>query len=166
MEQVIQFLEEYWGVSIAGGVTVGTLVTFIVVQVKAILQSNLLRTQSNTQLNTSSAIVKDIAQKYSALEQRHKELEAKDRYLEQVNMATFKALSYIVVASKLPIEDKLSLQEDFNKLMAVKPAVSEGTAGVVPEAPKAEVTQEVVAQTVETVVKAAGDLLSKYVGAK
>jgi hypothetical protein len=166
MEQVIQFLEEYWGVSIAGGVTVGTLVTFIVVQVKAILQSNLLRTQSSNQLSSSSALVKDIAQKYSALEQRHKELEAKDRYLEQVNMATFKALSYIVIASKLPIEDKLSLQEDFNKLMAVKPAVSEGTAGVVPETTKAEVTQEVVAQTVQTVVQAAGDLLSKYVGAK
>jgi hypothetical protein len=81
-------------------------------------------------------------------------------------MATFKALSYIVIASKLPIEDKLSLQEDFNKLMAVKPAVSEGTAGVVPETTKAEVTQEVVAQTVQTVVQAAGDLLSKYVGAK
>jgi hypothetical protein len=166
MEQVIQFLEEYWGVSIAGGVTVGTLVTFIVVQVKAILQSNLLRTQSSNQLSSSSALVKDIAQKYSALEQRHKELEAKDRYLEQVNMATFKALSYIVIASKLPIEDKLSLQEDFNKLMAVKPVVSEGTAGVVPETTKAEVTQEVVAQTVQTVVQAAGDLLSKYVGAK
>ena len=166
MEQVIQFLEEYWGVSIAGGVTVGTLVTFIVVQIKAILQSNLLRTQSSNQLSSSSALVKDIAQKYSALEQRHKELEAKDRYLEQVNMATFKALSYIVIASKLPIEDKLSLQEDFNKLMAVKPAVSEGTAGVVPETTKTEVTQEVVAQTVQTVVQAAGDLLSKYVGVK
>jgi hypothetical protein len=166
MEQVIQFLEEYWGVSIAGGVTVGTLVTFIVVQIKAILQSNLLRTQSSNQLSSSSALVKDIAEKYASLEQRHKELEAKDRYLEQVNMATFKALSYIVIASKLPIEDKLSLQEDFNKLMAVKPVVSEGTAGVVPEAPKAEVTQEVVAQTVQTVVQAAGDLLSKYVGAK
>jgi hypothetical protein len=166
MEQVIQFLEEYWGVSIAGGVTVGTLVTFIVVQIKAILQSNLLRTQSSNQLSSSSALVKNIAEKYESLEQRHKELEAKDRYLEQVNMATFKALSYIVIASKLPIEDKLSLQEDFNKLMAVKPTVSEGTAGVVPEAPKAEVTQEAVAQTVQTVVQAAGDLLSKYVGVK
>jgi hypothetical protein len=39
MEQIIQFLEEYWGVSIAGGVTVGTMVTFIIVQVKAILLS-------------------------------------------------------------------------------------------------------------------------------
>jgi hypothetical protein len=166
MEQVIQFLEEYWGVSIAGGVTVGTLVTFIVVQVKAILQSNLLRTQSSNQLSSSSALVKDIAQKYSALEQRHKELEAKDRYLEQVNLATFKALSYIVIASKLPIEDKLSLQEEFTKLMTVKPVVSEGSAGVTPALPKPVVSQEVVAQTVETVVKAAGDLLSKYVGAK
>jgi hypothetical protein len=166
MEQVIQFLEEYWGVSIAGGVTVGTLVTFIVVQVKAILQSNLLRTQSNTQLTNSSELVKEIAQKYSALEQRHRELEAKDRYLEQVNVATFKALSYIVIASKLPIEDKISLQEEFSKLSLVKPTISEGGAGIVPELPKVEVNQEAIVQTVDTVVKAAGDLLSKYVGTK
>jgi hypothetical protein len=166
MEQVIQFLEEYWGVSIAGGVTVGTLLTFIVVQVKSILQFNLVRTQSTNQLSNSTQLVKDIAQKYTALESRHQELEAKDRYLEQVNLATFKALSYIVIASKLPIEDKLSLQEEFTKLMTVKPVVSEGSAGVTPALPKPIVSQEVVTQTVETVVKAAGDLLSKYVGAK
>lgn len=166
MEQVIQFLEEYWGVSIAGGVTVGTLVTFIVVQVKAILQSNLLRTQSTNQLTNSSALVKEIAEKYKALETRHQELEAKDRYLEQVNLATFKALSYIVIASKLPIEDKLSLQQEFTKLMEIKTVISEGTAGVVPELPKVEVDQQAIANTVETVVKAAGDLLSKYVGDK
>jgi hypothetical protein len=162
MEQVIQFLEEYWGVSIAGGVTVGTLVTFIVVQIKAILQSNLLRTQSTSQLSNSAQLVKDIAQKYSALEKRHQELEAKDRYLEQVNLATFKALSYIVIASKLPIEDKLSLQEEFTKLMAIKPTASEGTADIVPEQLKLEVSQNAVTQTVESVVKAASDLLSKY----
>ena len=166
MEQVIQFLEEYWGVSIAGGVTVGTLVTFIVVQIKAILQSNLLRTQSTSQLSNSAQLVKDIAQKYSALEKRHQELEAKDRYLEQVNLATFKALSYIVIASKLPIEDKLSLQEEFNKLATVKPIVSEGTAGIVFEEPKSEVLQQAVTQTVESVVKAASDLLSKYTETK
>lgn len=166
MEQVIQFLEEYWGVSIAGGVTVGTLLTFIIVQVRSILQFNALRLQNTSQAANSSQLVKDIAQKYNALEARHQALEAKDHYLEQVNVATFKALSYIVIASKLPIEDKLSLQEEFNKLMLVKPVVSEGSAGIVPEQPKVEVNQEAVAQTVETVVKAAGDLLSKYVGTK
>jgi len=163
MEQVIQFLEEYWGVSIAGGVTVGTLLTFIVVQIKAILQSNLLRTQSSSQLANAANLVKEIVEKYTSLETRHQQLEAKDRRLEQINLATFKALSYIVIASKLPIEDKLSLQEEFTKLMAVKPSVSEGTTGVVPAETKVEVTQDIVAQTVETVVQAAGDLLSKYV---
>jgi hypothetical protein len=166
MEQVIQFLEEYWGVSIAGGVTVGTLLTFIVVQVRSILQFNALRLQNTNQASNSSQLVKDIAQKYNALEARHQALEAKDHYLEQVNVATFKALSYIVIASKLPMEDKLALQAEFTKLLAVKPVISEGTAGVTPELPKPVVNQEAVVQTVETVVKAAGDLLSKYVGAK
>jgi hypothetical protein len=161
MEQVIQFLEEYWGVSIASGVTVGTLITFIVVQVKAILQSNLLRTQSSTQLSNSAELVKQIADKYSALEKQHKELEAKDRYLEQVNLATFKALSYLVVASKLPIEDKLSLQAEFEKLKTT----TETTVTQTIEEVKTEETP-VINEVVTNVVEAAADLLSKYTGTK
>ena len=159
MEQVIQFLEEYWGVSIAGGVTVGTLLTFIVVQVKAILQSNLLRTQSTNQLSSSAQLVKDIAQKYTALETRHQELEAKDHYLEQVNLATFKALSFIVIASKLPIEDKLAIQAEFEKLKQPIASV------VVKEEVKTE-QPLVINQVVTNVVEAAADLLSKYTESK
>jgi hypothetical protein len=159
MEQVIQFLEEYWGVSIAGGVTVGTLLTFIVVQVKAILQSNLLRTQSTSQLSSSAQLVKDIAQKYSALESRHQELEAKDKYLELVNLATFKALSFIVIASKLPIEDKLALQAEFEKLKQPIASV------VVKEEVKTE-QPLVINEVVTNVVEAAADLLSKYTESK
>jgi hypothetical protein len=159
MEQVIQFLEEYWGVSIAGGVTVGTLLTFIVVQVKAILQSNLLRTQSTSQLSSSAQLVKDIAEKYTALETRHQELEAKDKYLELVNLATFKALSFIVIASKLPIEDKLALQAEFEKLKQPIASV------VVKEEVKTE-QPLVINQVVTNVVEAAADLLSKYTESK
>jgi hypothetical protein len=159
MEQVIQFLEEYWGVSIAGGVTVGTLLTFIVVQVKAILQSNLLRTQSTSQLSSSAQLVKDIAEKYTALETRHQELEAKDKYLELVNLATFKALSFIVIASKLPIEDKLALQAEFEKLKQPIASV------VVKEEVKTE-QPLVINEVVTNVVEAAADLLSKYTESK
>ena len=95
---------------------------------------------------------------YQQLEQRHKALEAQVKYSEQVNLATFKAIAYVVMASKLPIEEKLALQKEFEKL---KPVVSEGTAGVVPE-----VKVEIAPQVVETVVKAASDLISKYTKAE
>lgn len=154
MEQIILFLEEYWGVSIAGGITFGTIVTFIIVQVKALLMNSLKNTQIGDVLFQTNQVVNT----YQQLEQRHKALEAQVKYSEQVNLATFKAIAYVVMASKLPIEEKLALQKEFEKL---KPVVSEGTAGVVPQ-----IKVEVTPQTVETVVKAAGDLISKYTKAE
>jgi enamine deaminase RidA (YjgF/YER057c/UK114 family) len=158
MEQIIQFLEEYWGVSIAGGVTVGTLVTFIVVQVKSILINN----QKNTEVNNALKAVNQISEKYNQLEQRYNNLESMNVYLEQVNMTTFKALSYIVVASKLPSEDKIALQTEFAKLSA-KPVVDQA---IVKVTPIVEQTKDVVQETISTVVQAAGNLLTKYINDK
>lgn len=159
MEQIIQFLEEYWGVSIAGGVTVGTLVTFIVVQVKSIILNN----SKNAELSTAIKQVNEVIAKYEKLEQRYIALEQKHYYLEQVNMTTFKALSFIVVASKLPSEDKIALQSEFAKL--ANPVV---TAPVVKEVvqPIVEETKDVVQETITTVVQAAGNLLTKYINEK
>lgn len=154
MEQIILFLEEYWGVSVAGGITFGTIVTFIVVQIKALLMNSLKNTQIGDVLFQTNQVVNT----YQQLEQRHKALEAQVKYSEQVNLATFKAIAYVVMASKLPIEEKLALQKEFEKL---KPIVSEGTAEVVPQ-----VKVEVTPQVVETVVKATGDLISKYTKAE
>jgi hypothetical protein len=159
MEQIIQFLEEYWGVSIAGGVTVGTLVTFIVVQVKSILLNN----SKNAELNTAIKQVNEVIAKYDRLEQRYVSLEQKNQYLEQVNMTTFKALSFIVVASKLPSEDKIALQSEFAKLTApviTTPAIKEAVQPVIEE------TKDVVQETISTVVQAAGNLLTKYINDK
>jgi hypothetical protein len=160
MEQIIQFLEEYWGVSIAGGVTVGTLVTFTIVLVKSILLNN----SKNAELTTAIKQVNEVIAKYDRLEQRYIALEQKHQYLEQVNMTTFKALSFIVVASKLPSEDKIALQTDFAKLTA--PVVT--AAPVIKQVvePVIEETKDVVQETITTVVQAAGNLLTKYINDK
>jgi hypothetical protein len=159
MEQIIQFLEEYWGVSIAGGVTIGTLVTFIAVQVKSILINN----QKNLEVNNALKAANQISDKYAQLEQRYLSLEQKNDYLEQVNMTTFKALSFIVVASKLPSEDKIALQTEFAKL-AAKPVVAQAVAKIAQ--PIVEETKDVVQETISTVVQAAGNLLTKYISEK
>jgi hypothetical protein len=156
MEQIIQFLEEYWGVSVAGGLTVGTLVTFIVVQVKSIILNN----AKNAEVTQAIKTFNQLTEKYNQLEQRYIALEEKHQYLEQVNLATFKALSFIVVASKLPSEDKIALQTEFAKLttFAPKPAQPLPLEKLAP----AE-TKDVVAETVQTVVEAASSLLTKYI---
>lgn len=154
MEQIIQFLEEYWGVSIAGGVTVGTLATFIVVQIKSIILNN----AKNAELTQAIKTFNQLSEKYNQLEQRYIALEEKHQYLEQVNLATFKALSFIVVASKLPSEDKIALQTEFAKLTTFAPK-----APVALEKLPEPETKDVVAETVQTVVEAASSLLTKYI---
>lgn len=156
MEQIIQFLEEYWGVSIAGGVTVGTMITFIIVQVKSILLNNAKNAEVTQVIKTFNALT----EKHSKLEQRYIALEQKHQYLEQVNLATFKALSFIVVASKLPSEDKIALQSEFAKLTTVAPKVIQEQP--LEKLPVPE-TKDVVAETVQTVVQAASSLLTKYI---
>jgi hypothetical protein len=159
MEQIIQFLEEYWGVSIAGGVTVGTLITFIIVQAKSILLNN----QKNVEVSTALRTVNQVTERYNLLEQRYVALEQKHQYLEQVNLTTFKALSFIIVASKLPSEDKIALQTEFAKLTAA-PVIAPIAEKVVQ--PIVQETKDVVQETVKTVVEAAGTLLTKYINEK
>lgn len=156
MEQIIQFLEEYWGISIAGGVTVGTMITFIIVQVKSILLNNAKNAEVTQAVKTFNAL----SDKYNKLEQRYIALEDKHHYLEQVNLATFKALSFIVVASKLPSEDKIALQNEFAKLLTVAPKVIQEQPLETLPVPE---TKDVVAETVQTVVQAASSLLTKYI---
>jgi hypothetical protein len=154
MEQIIQFLEEYWGVSIASGVTVGTLVTFIVVQIKSIILNN----NKNAEISQALKLFNQVTEKHKELEQRYLSLEQRNQYLENVNVATFKALSFIVVASKLPSEDKIALQTEFAKLAAYTPKVVEAVEKLAPVE-----TKDVVAETIQAVVQTAGSLLTKYI---
>ena len=75
----------------------------------------------------------------------------------------FKALSFIIVASKLPSEDKIALQTEFAKLTAA-PVIAPVAEKVVQ--PIVQETKEVVQETVKTVVEAAGTLLTKYINEK
>jgi thiamine phosphate synthase YjbQ (UPF0047 family) len=154
MEQIIQFLEEYWGISIASGVTVGTLITFIIVQTKSIIINN----SKNAELSQALKLFNQVTDKHRELEQRYISLEEKHQYLEQVNIATFKALSFIVVASKLPSEDKIALQNEFSKLTTYAPKTVQAVEKIV------EVeTKDAVAETIQAVVQTAGSLLTKYI---
>lgn len=145
MQEIIEFLEQYWGVTIVGGLTVGTLITFVLVQVKTLLSGRNVKnglTQALdvvgelvTRLNTIEAekkLIEDARleeeQKYRTRElalqtdtvikeeQFRAELKAKEEYYAKVQATTFQAISYLVLASKLPTEDKLALQQDFVKL--------------------------------------------------
>lgn len=132
MEAIIQFFENYWGYTLFGGVTLGTLITFSVLMIRQLLASSKSKglfesfQKSLTKLMEDGKEVKERAQ----LEiEKEKE---KNAYLEQVIAASFEAISYLTMSSKLPIEEKIRLQNKFNEIV-VKPAVKDVKENIVPD---------------------------------
>jgi integrase len=172
MEQVIEFIEQYWGVTVAGGVTLGSIISFVIVQIKYILQAKTkdVEIQGLIQSVKSSVnLSKDIK------DETHKELEAilqgkqivleENKYLKDTQAVMFKAISYLVIASKLPIEEKLALQEDFVRLKERNINIEqihtkEPVVPVVPEVVEKE--EESIFDNVKEVVEKTKSLLDKY----
>ena len=132
MEAIIQFFENYWGYTLFGGVTLGTLITFSVLMIRQLLASSKSKglfesfQKSLTKLMEDGKEVKERAQ----LEiEKEKE---KNAYLEQVIAASFEAISYLTMSSKLPIDEKIRLQNKFNEIV-VKPAVKDVKENIVPD---------------------------------
>lgn len=146
MDAIMNFLEQYWGYTIFGTLTFGTLLTTAIALIKMILSNKLKNTQMSTLSNTVNTLLDKLANKdveHSALieqmkaetnehyasmkqqqEQFNQQLEASNSYSQKVQAVTFTALSYIIMGSKLPDDTKLSLIAKFNTLL------SEGSACV------------------------------------
>jgi len=160
MENLMNFLEEYWGVTLVGGVSIGSIISFVFVQAKYLVKQKFKDTQIDQLMGT---VDKALTAKHEA-EMREAQTLAENRYLQKVINTSFKATAYIVAASKLPIEEKLALQEDFTALKND----SLETVKVVAENVKKEVVEvldnnkESIAETGIEIVTKAADLFSKY----
>jgi hypothetical protein len=112
MEPILNFLEQYWGYTLVGGVTIGTVVSGIYLQLKSL---GVFKSTNKTVNAVTSQL--DLAiTKYQQSEAEKTELAKQNAYLEKVIATTFKSISYLSLASKLPTEDKIELQSDFSKL--------------------------------------------------
>lgn len=159
MEGIIIFLEQYWGVTIVGGVTFGMIVTFTVVQLRTFLRDKFKDARINTILDKLEETTTILNTERHAKNQ----LEARVNYLDKVIATVFKALSYIIVASKLESKDKIELQEDFNKLVSNAPVYEPEVTGNITEVK--ETSPEVIDDIAKTVSNTAS-LLDKYAGEK
>lgn len=176
MGNVIDFLEKYWGVSVIGGTTIGTVITFIVVQVKTILKDKTQRASLNTALNKVDSLCDELNTREEAhVQERTKlekqiakqqyELQETSKYFESIQAATFQAISYLVMASKLPTEDKIALQKKFTTLVNTKVAEYKEVLKDEVQALKTEVETKVIpdaTQSIKQVVNETKSLLDKY----
>lgn len=123
MENIINFIQTYWGYTLFGSVTLGTLITFTIVLIKTIL-SNKGKDLSITQLQKLVSTMKTEMEKkteennnlISNLQQYQISSNKKDEYMHQIVSTMFKSISFLVMASKLPSEDKEALEQDLQNL--------------------------------------------------
>lgn len=170
MEGLINFFEQYWGYTVIGGMSLGTIVTFIWVQVKAFIRDKAKNTMFEKTVNDMTEQVDTVVNKYNEVVAERDQLAAQVEYNNRVQATTFKAISYIVMASKLSKEDKIALQEDFTKLaLDVKDVVTHEIKAVVEDAKVAatEIVEEhkdVTTDIVKNSLSQTNSLLSKYTG--
>lgn len=113
---MIEFLKQYWGYTLIGGVTVGTLILSIIASIKNIIKAKVGSTQ-NKEIKQSVADFNTACQETvnKLLESNYK-LQHQLKYEHYVQTVLFKAISYLITASKLPTEEKLAIQESFIEL--------------------------------------------------
>jgi hypothetical protein len=176
MEQIINFLEEYWGYTIFGGLSLGTIITFIITQIKVLLKDKKKNEALDTALTTVDNLCVELntreeqhrqerAQLEARIESQQNELSEKEKYFEEVQAVTFKAISYLVIASKLPTEDKIALQEQFATLAKTKATEYKEILQDEVVALQQEIENTVIPDVVQTVtdtVTTTQSLLDKY----
>lgn len=176
MDIIINFLEQYWGLTLFGGVSVGTIITFTVTQIKVILKDKVKSKNLDTAVNTVDKLCNELDARTKALEEKNNQLSteltkkneemiAKEQYFEKVQAATFQAISYLVIASKLPTEDKIALQEKFTSVINDKAVQYKEMLADEVTAVKAEVTNNIIPDATATItetVEETRSLLDKY----
>ena len=127
MENIINFIEQYWGVTLFGGITLGSIITFAITQVKNFIsvkslnmenkelgkQINLLCEQTEKKVAELNKQIEISAEKLLESEKLRAE---QSQYFNKVQAATFKSISYLVMSSKLSSEDKASLLATINEV--------------------------------------------------
>jgi hypothetical protein len=161
MEQVIQFLESYWGVSVVGGITVGGIITFAVVQIGVLRKDK----KKNALIDASLAVAEAAIARNHEEELKNAQLLAQNEYMQKVIALTFKSVSYLTAGSKLPTADKLELQEDFVLLKdESRILVEKLLMDVVVDLAEGDTIQEALKENASEAVNIALDVAEKAVG--
>ena len=142
--------------------SLGTLVTFIWVQIKVLLGNK----KKGLVVESLMSKLDEQIEKNKNLETTNVTLVKQSESFQEVQAVTFKAISYLVLASKLPTEEKLALQEDFSKLKDTlikqqSTAVKTEVKGIVDKS--IEESKELATNVVVESVKQGQSLLEKYV---
>lgn len=176
MDAIINFLEQYWGYTLIGGVSFGSILTFIVVQIKVLIKDKCKNKSIDTVVNKTNGLCEEIKTNkedqnkkiellLARVQEQQNTLDERNAYFEKVQSAIFQALSYLAIASKLPTEDKIALQQKFASILTTKNTEYKEVLKDEVQALKQEVTEVVipdVKETIKSTIEETKSLLDKY----
>ena len=176
MDAIMNFLEQYWGYTIFGGISLGTIITFTVTQIKALVKNKTNNQNIKDALDKAEGLCLELKQRNdeqtqtinqltTRIEKQQREMAERNAYFEQIQTATFQALSYLAIASKLPTEDKIALQQKFTSILEHKTVQYKEMLQDEVQALTDEITDNIipdVQETIKTTVEETKSLLDKY----
>lgn len=165
INQMIIWLEANWGTAIFGTVSLGTVVTTLVVLVKQWIGNKAQGTKYEAMWNSSQDTISKWATLYEAERAKSAEVSHENAFLKASQTVMFDALTKMALASKLDSDDKVSIVANIERLKLMEPTeiienVKQTSETVMTNA--AEELNENPAQTVVNVINSAGSLLDKY----
>ena len=176
METIINFLEQYWGYTLFGGVSLGTMITFVITQIKALIKDKHKNINIDRIVTQADSLCAELTNRNEEQEKRitaltkkiseqQDEMASRNEYFEKIQAATFQAISYLTIASKLPTEDKIALQQKFTSVLENKAVEYKETLKDEVLALEKEVKEKVIPDVTETIkatVAETQSLLDKY----
>lgn len=102
LKEIALFIKSVWGYVLVGGITIGMLVSMIVLWVKTL---GAIKKKDN---QTERALQSKISEKIAS--------ESNSLYFDKVVSVMFEAIIYIIMASKMTQGDKITLQSLINSV--------------------------------------------------
>lgn len=165
IDQMIIWLEANWGTAVFGTLSLGTVVTTLVVLVKQWIGNKAQGTKYEAMWNKSQDTLLKWSALYEAERAKSAEVSHENAFLKASQTVMFDALTKMALASKLDSDDKVSIVANIERLKLMEPAEIIKNVKETSETVMTNVAQELnenPAQTVANVINSASSLLDKY----
>lgn len=165
INSIITWLEANWGQALFGSVSLGSVVTLIIMFVKSWLANKAQGTKYEDMWNTAQKTYGNLKELYEKEKADKQEVQAENIFLQATQNVMFDAIMKMAISSKLDAEDKISIVANVEKLkqMAPKEIIEDAKEKVntVVDNVQKEV-EENPTQTAYNVVNNVTSLLDKY----
>lgn len=165
INQLIEWTQQNWGVTVFGGLTLGGIITMTVLLVKQWVANKLQGSKYEAMWGSAMKMVDDLMELLSKEKQANEEKEATIAFMESSQAVTMDAIIKLALSSKLDSTDKAMIVANLERLKHQAPQTliedaKEKTNTIVHNVSKE--VQDNPAQTVVNVATSASSLLDKY----